>query len=1282
MTASPPQQRRSAQGEGRTPSLRRSCPERGSAATLCGRVPRAMAFAAAVAASAWAWAHPLCPWTYAGPSAPPPHSDDSLVTGFTLIDARTERAVRVIEDGATLSLAGLGNRGMNLRADLPESADVSGVLLDLRGPVAASYTASSAPFALFGASGTSYRGGVLPDGDYTLTAQPLDASSAGLPARAVDFTVSGSAMASAFTLLDAPGGYTDVGPILNGARVHAVWRRYKHNIRGDPLTTQGSRAFHMCIWRNGRLSVGSHWPREPHTQFGDKGSPAGLRPGNYHMRMTGHTRHTNLGGEGEHLTRQWVSFVIVPPDRAVDPVTGFTLVDASGGAPDPDLGTIVDRATLDVSGSATGEVSIRAEIAPQRPDVTRVEFALRGPVDADRTEDVRPYSLFGDSEGDYAGATLANGAYTLTAQPYDDDGRALTAKTVRFGVGPLAATVAAVSETVSEGDPAVFEVTLTAAPPTTVAVPVTVAADGATLSGTVPSSVTFDPGQMTAELTVATADDAVVSADGTVTATLAAGDGYLLGTPDAATVTVADDDEAVFSVTAWPTALREGGSSTLTVSITNSVTYAAAQAIALEVTGDVSASDYSLPATLTLAGGASSATAAFLAQADDDEEDDLETATVTARLGEAVIGTATLTLEDPEPIELQPRAQPEVRGVPQVGGTLTAVVPGNGGASAVRATVRWASASASRGATAEPAFEWLRDGERIPGATGASYVLAAADAGAAISVRDVRGGLTRATSPATVPVWGPPGNPALAAHEEALHATTMTLAYSEALRAPLAGYARYAGASFGSLDADAFEFDGVSYRLTAFALNVGGGLGLATAPALPAGTPLVAYWDGHRLAGFEATADATGGTVWQAYTPQPASEYVRYRDGASDGVRVAVSVRRLPLRRLSAADAQAAEGDGRMAFSVTLDGAAAAAVSVDYATEDGTALAGEDYAAASGTLTFAVGETSKTVAVTLLDDAAVEADETLALTLSNAVGAGIADAAATGTIVDDDHEPETPALSVSDARGTEGGTVSFEVTLHPPAGEQRQGVLQHRRRHRARRRGLRRGVRDARVRAGGDVEDGVGGAGRRRRGGGRRDVHPGARLVGDGDPVRGPQRHGDDRGRLRAPGGPAGRAGGARRRGPGVRGGARVRRGDRGDFLRLGARHAGDGGERHGVERAAELAAAEPGMDADRGAELGGGRGGDPDAGPHGAGRAAAARWAAGDGARPGAQGRERGRRDGDAAVAEPRDGFGTPAGTDWAVAVNGAPRAVASAEIAGRRAVLVLSAPAAPADR
>ena len=89
-----------------------------------------------------------------------------------------------------------------------------------------------------------------------------------------------------------------------------------------------------------------------------------------------------------------------------------------------------------------------------------------------------------------------------------------------------------------------------------------------------------------------------------------------------------------------------------------------------------------------------------------------------------------------------------------------------------------------------------------------------------------------------------------------------------------------------------------------------------------------------------------------------------------------------------------------------VDESAPVALTVDYVTSDVTARAGEDYEAASGTLTFATGERLKTVEVTVLDDAHDEGEETLTLTLSNPSGAYLADATATGTIENTDHMPK------------------------------------------------------------------------------------------------------------------------------------------------------------------------------------------------------------------------------------------------------------------------------------
>ena len=110
---------------------------------------------------------------------------------------------------------------------------------------------------------------------------------------------------------------------------------------------------------------------------------------------------------------------------------------------------------------------------------------------------------------------------------------------------------------------------------------------------------------------------------------------------------------------------------------------------------------------------------------------------------------------------------------------------------------------------------------------------------------------------------------------------------------------------------------------------------------------------------------------------------------------------------LSVADASAEEGtDATLDFEVTLDREAAHTVTVAYATANGTATAGSDYTATSGTLTFAAGDTEKTVSVPVLADDTDEGSEALTLTLTSPTGATIVDGEATGTITNDGPIPE------------------------------------------------------------------------------------------------------------------------------------------------------------------------------------------------------------------------------------------------------------------------------------
>ena len=146
------------------------------------------------------------------------------------------------------------------------------------------------------------------------------------------------------------------------------------------------------------------------------------------------------------------------------------------------------------------------------------------------------------------------------------------------------------------------------------------------------------------------------------------------------------------------------------------------------------------------------------------------------------------------------------------------------------------------------------------------------------------------------------------------------------------------------------------------------------------------------------------------------------KDGLGIGTIVNDDTTALPS--LSISDASSAEGSaaapGYTTFTVSLSSAATGPVSVNFATADGTAVAGSDYVAKSGTLTFAAGETQKTIQVATIGDAASETNESFSLVLSGASGATIADATGIGTIVNDDAAAALPSLAISDASVIEG----------------------------------------------------------------------------------------------------------------------------------------------------------------------------------------------------------------------------------------------------------------------
>src|SRR5262249_43437992 len=125
-----------------------------------------------------------------------------------------------------------------------------------------------------------------------------------------------------------------------------------------------------------------------------------------------------------------------------------------------------------------------------------------------------------------------------------------------------------------------------------------------------------------------------------------------------------------------------------------------------------------------------------------------------------------------------------------------------------------------------------------------------------------------------------------------------------------------------------------------------------------------------------------------------------------------------PTPTLSINDVPVTEGSTgtvNVVFTVSLSAASGRPVTVDFATNDGTATAGPDYQARSGTLTFNPGETTKTITVQVTGARVGEPDESFFVNLASATNALIADSQGLGIVADDE-----PRISISDVTVQEG----------------------------------------------------------------------------------------------------------------------------------------------------------------------------------------------------------------------------------------------------------------------
>ena len=429
-------------------------------------------------------------------------ADAAAVTGFTLVDAAgglPDPDLGALADGATVNLSATAGRA-SIRAELAaRRPDVRSVVLALRGPREADRTvrAEEAPVSLFGAAGGDYVAAAFPDGAYTLTARPLAGSverTYGFASGAAGWTEYGGTWRAADGVYGAGGSGGESKAVLDGFEAADVL------VEADVRLTSGSgnvgmifrvsdpqpglnafSGYYAGAGSNSRVVLGrmddrgwqelgsaalvyeeGRWYRLRVVAAGsairvhvDGALLVEVEDDTYASGSVG-LRSSRAGAEWDNVTvvRQDGDPAAALPETTVaftvtggvpSAFTGFTLLDAADGASDADLGALADGATLDLSSSTTGAVTVRANLAAGRVDIGSVLFELRGPRDFDRAVDAgTPWRLFGSG-----GGTLPNGSYTLTARAYAEaggTGDALSVTTVTFTVtGSHAADAAAVT---------------------------------------------------------------------------------------------------------------------------------------------------------------------------------------------------------------------------------------------------------------------------------------------------------------------------------------------------------------------------------------------------------------------------------------------------------------------------------------------------------------------------------------------------------------------------------------------------------------------------------------------------------------------------------------------------------------------------------------------------------------------------------------------------------------------------------------------------------------------
>jgi hypothetical protein len=299
-----------------------------------------------------------------------------------------------LTDGMQISQSQVQGLSLNIRANTDPSV-VGSVYMTISGPVNRTITENRAPYALFGDNNGNYSGRTLPVGTYTLTARAHSASNRGGTA--------GIVSSIRFSIVVPVTGIT-VSPSAATLGVGSA-------VQLTPTILPSNATDKAVTWSSSDTSVAS---------VDGNGLVTGRAAGQAFITAT-----TVSGG----FTAAARITVQATPNLGI---ASFTLINAGT---DVDMFTLTDGMQISQSQVQGLSLNIRANTNPSV--VGSVYMTLSGPVNRTITENVAPYALFGDSNGNYSGRTLPVGTYTLTARAHSLSGRRGTSgpeSTITFSI--------------------------------------------------------------------------------------------------------------------------------------------------------------------------------------------------------------------------------------------------------------------------------------------------------------------------------------------------------------------------------------------------------------------------------------------------------------------------------------------------------------------------------------------------------------------------------------------------------------------------------------------------------------------------------------------------------------------------------------------------------------------------------------------------------------------------------------------------------------------------------